>query len=93
MRRARRVNDQTLGVADIRDDAEEFDIVHKFDAFRAAAFDTEDNHSARAVRKILLRELVRGIAGKPGITDPCDFRMIFQEFRDLQSIRAVTLVQ
>ena len=73
-------------IADVGELKEEFQIVHNCGALLGSAFDTEDDHSALAIRQVLLRQRVGRVARQTGIAHPGDFRMGGQELGDLSGV-------
>src|SRR5690606_37315895 len=70
VRRAGRVNDQRLGVAQVGQQREQLDAVDEAAAGLVAAFDAEGEDGAGAFGQILAGQLVRRVAGQAGVADP-----------------------
>src|SRR5216683_3908683 len=91
MRRAGRVDDQRLSVADVCQVREQFDVADQLLARLQATLDTEAEDGAKAVGMILRRQLVLGMALQTRVAHPVDRGMSFQELGDVQRVLAVPL--
>ena len=88
MRRRCRMYDKRLRVSDVGENREDLAVerVRETSGLIGAALDAEDDHSASAVRKILLREF-RLREGR--ILDPGDLRVLLEVLCDRERVFAV----
>ncbi len=91
VRRACRMNRQTLCIADVREVAEEFEPIDKVAPRIQATFDAKAENRARTFRQIFFRERVIGVALETWVCNPTDSRMLFQEFRDVLRVAHVAV--
>ena len=86
-----RVDRQALGVADVRQVAEEFQALDEPAASFDPALDAEAEDRARALRQVLRGPRVVGVRGKAGVADPGDLRVRGEELGDALGVGHVPI--
>ena len=85
------VDDEGLGVADVREVAGEPHAVDELAPGVEAALDAERQHDAEAVAQVLLRERVRGVRREARVAHPRHRRVRLQPRRELGRVVVVPL--
>ena len=83
------MDDEALGIADVRQMGQEFNVIDKFDAGVAAALDPEPYDSSEPLGQILPGVLVGRVILQPWIGHPCDIGVFLQPPGDLKGVFAV----
>mmetsp|Transcript_25725 Transcript_25725/g.37990 ORF Transcript_25725/g.37990 Transcript_25725/m.37990 type:complete len:300 (+) Transcript_25725:230-1129(+) len=86
------MDDETLGVTNVREVRDQLDVVDHFDTLIESALNLERKNCAKvSLTEILLGGFVEWVVGQPRVDDVADALILFQPLCNLQSIAVVTL--
>src|SRR3569832_3019765 len=85
------MNDERAGVANVGQMREQFQPRYQVDASVITTLEAEGEYGARALRRVLAREVVVFVAAQASVVDACSGRMRRKTFGDRLGVFAVLL--
>src|SRR3712207_2820415 len=86
-----RVQYAGAGVGHMGNDRYEIEVIHELDGFLTAAFQSERNHTTRAVGQVFLTQSIVLVGGKTAVVDPCNMAVLLEPFGHFLRVRAMLL--